>query len=173
MCRCGQTGCLEAVAGRWSLLEEATLRSDSSAPLRAAMAEHGRISLGDIGRAAHEGDPVSVELLLSRAQILGEVAASLVNFVNPGELVIGGGVLRAGTAPLQRIRDVVLRRSTRLASEGLTVRAASLDQMEGVIGAALLAAENLLAPAALARWVEDGSPLGHAAALQRHAAAFV
>lgn len=172
-CRCGQTGCLEAVASGWSLLMEATRRSDDSAMLSAALAARGRIALGDIGQAAHEGDAVSLEMLLTRAQILGEVAASLVNFVNPGQLVIGGGVLRAGTEPLDRIRDVVLRRSTRLASEGLTVRAASLDQTEGVIGAALLAAENLLAPSALARWVEDASPLGHAAALQRHATAFV
>ncbi|WP_404430524.1 ROK family protein [Microbacterium lacus] len=172
-CRCGQTGCLEAVAGGWSLLEEATRRSGASAMLTAAIADHGHVTLGDIGVAAHEGDPLSLEMLLARAQILGEVAASLVNFVNPGQLVIGGGVLRAGTEPLNRIKDVVLRRSTRLASEGLTVRAASLDQMEGVIGAALLAAENLLAPPALARWVEDASPLGHATALQRHDTAFV
>ncbi len=137
------------------------------------MTDNGRITLGDIGRAAHEGDPLSLEMLMTRAQVLGEVAASLVNFVNPGQLVIGGGVLRAGTDPLDRIRDIVLRRSTRLASDGLTVRAASLDQMEGVIGAALLAAENLLAPPALALWVEDAIPLGHAAALQRHATAFV
>lgn len=173
VCRCGLTGCLEAVASGWSLLAEATARAESSPMLRAAIAERGRITLGEIGHAAHEGDPVAVALLLRRAEILGEISASLVNFVNPGQLVIGGGVLRAGSAPLERIREVVLRRSTRLASDGLTVRAASLDQMEGVIGAALLAAENLLAPAALAKWVETGTPFGHAVALQRHAAAFV
>jgi predicted NBD/HSP70 family sugar kinase len=172
VCRCGQTGCLEAVAGGWSLVIEATRRSGESALLTEAIAERGRITLGDIGRAANEADPLALELLMARATVLGEVAAYLVTFVNPGQLVIGGGVLRTGTAALDRIGEIVLRRTTRLASDTLTIRAASLNQTEGVIGAALLAAENLLAPAALARWVEDATPLGHAALLQRHAAAF-
>lgn len=173
VCRCGQVGCLEAVAGGWSLLIEATQRAGESAVLTRAITDHGQVTLGDIGVAANEGDPVALELVDSRASALGEVAANLVNFANPGQLVIGGGVLRTGTGFLETISAVVLRRSTRLATEGLVIRAASLDQMEGVTGAALLAAENLLAPAALARWVEDGAPFGHASALQRNPAAFV
>ena len=173
LCRCGQVGCLEAVAGGWSLLVDATQRAGESAELTRAIEDHGRLTLGDIGVAANEKDPVALGLIDARASALGDVAASLVNFVNPGQVVIGGGVLRTGTDFLERISELVLRRGTRLATDGLVIRAASLDQMEGVTGAALLAAENLLAPAALARWVEDGSPLGHAAVLQRNPAAFV
>jgi len=54
-----------------------------------------------------------------------------------------------------------------LVTERLVVRAASLDHLEGVVGAGLLAASGLLAPASLTHWVESGSPLGHAAVLQR------
>lgn len=173
VCRCGSTGCLEAVAGGWSLLMEATRRAESSRTLSAALAETGRLSLLDIGLAAQAGDPLTHELLLPRAQILGEVAAGLVSFLNPGQLVIGGGVLRAGAAPLDRIAEVVHSRATRITTAQLTIRAASLDQLEGVGGAALLAAESLFCPPSLARWVDDATPLGHAAALQRIDAAFV
>lgn len=173
ICRCGQAGCLEAVAGGWSLLIEATRRVGESAVLTRAVADHGEVTLGDIGVAANERDPLALELIVKRATAMGEVAANLVNFANPGQLVIGGGVLRTGTEVVDTIREIVFRRGTRLATDGLVVRAASLDQMEGVAGAALLASENLFAPTALARWVEGGNPLGHAAALQRHPAAFV
>lgn len=173
VCLCGQTGCLEALVSGWSVLLEATRRSDESALLTRAVSDNGRITLGDIGVAANADDPLAMELLARSAAVLGDVAANLVNFANPGQLVIGGGVLRTGTTFIDMVAEIVRRRGTRLATEGLVVRGASLDQLEGVTGAALLAVENLLAPAALARWVEDGSPLGHAAALQRSPAAFV
>jgi hypothetical protein len=40
---------------------------------------------------------------------------------------------------------------------------------EGMIGAAILASEHLFGPASIGLWIEDGSPLGHAAPLQRAA----
>ncbi|MFD0790687.1 ROK family protein [Microbacterium insulae] len=173
VCRCGLVGCLEAVAGGWSLLAEATLRSEESPVFRRAIAERGQITLGDIGAAARDGDPLVRELVESRATAVGDVAANLVNFANPGQLVIGGGVLRTGEDFLEVISDVIRRRGTRLATDGLVIRAASLNQQEGVVGAVLLAAENLFAPAALAQWVETGTPLGHSAALQLRPAAYV
>lgn len=173
VCRCGQIGCLEAVAGGWSLLIEATRCADRSPLLARAIAERGRVELGDVGVAARAGDPVVRDLVARRAAALGEVAANLVTFANPGQLVIGGGVLRTGPELIDLIASTVRARSTRMASELLTIRAASFDQLEGVMGAAYLAAESLLAPSALARWVEDAAPFGHAAALQRHRAAFV
>lgn len=173
VCRCGLVGCLEAVAGGWSLLAEATRRAAESPVLEQALTERHQVTLGDIGAAAQAGDALVRELIEARASVIGDVAANLVNFANPGQLVIGGGVLRTGDDFLNIISAVIQRRSTRLATDGLVIRSASLDQKEGVAGAALLAAENLFAPAALARWIEDGNPLGHAAALQQLPAAYV
>ncbi|MCT9868306.1 ROK family protein [Paenarthrobacter aurescens] len=171
-CRCGKTGCLEAVAGGSSLLMEATDRSNESPALQKAIDSKGRLTLGDIGNAARNGDPLALQLIDQRARAIAEVAANLVNFCNPKWLVIGGGVLRTGTRFLEVLEAKVLERCTDLVADSLEIRPASLDHLEGVIGAALLGAESLLHPATLTRWVEDGSPLGHAAALQRHAAAF-
>ena len=49
-------------------------------------------------------------------------------------------------------------------NRGRTVTA-SLRDTEGTTGAALLAAENLLRPAALQLWLADGTPVGAAARL--------
>ncbi|UBU19175.1 hypothetical protein [Nonomuraea gerenzanensis] len=78
------------------------------------------------------------------ARTIATVAAGLADFCNPGTLVLGGGVLRTGGHLL----------------------------MEGVTGTALLAIEHVFSPATPPRWVEDGSPLGHAADLQRLSSSF-
>ncbi|BBH69761.1 sugar kinase [Actinoplanes sp. OR16] len=163
-CRCGRVGCLEAVASGWSLLEEATRRVQES-PRLSALA--GPLALGDIGAAALAGDPLANELVDRRVQALAEVVAHLVNFTNPGVLVLGGGALRTGPRFTELVAESVLARCTDLVTQDLVIRPASLDQMEGVIGAGLLAGGGLLAPASLAHWAESGSPLGHAADLQR------
>ncbi|MEU4560719.1 ROK family protein [Actinoplanes sp. NPDC023936] len=161
LCRCGRTGCLEAVASGWSLLEEATRRIAESPRLSLPL------TLGKIGAAAAAGDPLAVELVETRVQALAEVVAHLVNFTNPGVLVLGGGALRTGPRFIEMIAEAVLARCTDLVTRDLVIRPASLDQMEGVIGAGLLAGAGLLNPSSLTQWAESGSPLGHAADLQR------
>ncbi|AQZ71369.1 hypothetical protein BKM31_55585 [[Actinomadura] parvosata subsp. kistnae] len=172
VCRCGKTGCLEAVASGWALLIEATERAAESPAFSAAIRRRGHLTLADVGAAVVAADDLARELVGRAARTIATVAANLVNFCNPGALVLGGGVLRTGGYFLDVFREVILRRVTDLAGQGLEVRAASMDHMEGVTGAALLAVEHLFNPATLPRWVEDGSPLGHAADLQRLSNAF-
>ncbi|NQX03424.1 ROK family protein [Rathayibacter sp. VKM Ac-2856] len=172
VCRCGRVGCLEAVASGWSLLHAAQDRARES-PLLAEVVDRGdALALGDLGRAALEGDPLSMELLTSAGRIVAGVVANLVNVLNPGVVAIGGGVLRGGEYFVDLVTDAVRSGCTDLVAERLVIRAASLDQLEGVTGAALLAIENVLAPAGLTQWVGEGVPFGHATALQRYAGAF-
>ncbi|MGY1735779.1 ROK family protein [Geodermatophilus sp. SYSU D00684] len=170
LCRCGQTGCLEAVTGGWGLVRQATARAAESPVLSARLAERGHLTAQDVGLAARDGDPLADELVQRGARVIGVTVANLVNFVNPGTVVVGGGVLRVGDQVVRTLEETVRRRATRLAGQRLTVRPASLDFREGVTGAALLAVEQLFDPASVGLWVENGSPIGHAAPLQRAAA---
>ncbi|WP_425826826.1 ROK family protein [Streptomyces fractus] len=167
VCRCGRTGCLEAVASGWSMLEEAARRVDESPYLTAALGRDGQLTLGEVGAAAVDGDALALEMIDKRSRLVAEVIANLVNFCNPGVLVLGGGVLRTGPRFVDIVSSTVHARCNRLVTAGLTVRAASLDHLEGVIGAGLLATSCLFATAPLSHWVESGTPLGHATTLQR------
>ncbi|SFJ84130.1 ROK family protein [Amycolatopsis sacchari] len=173
VCRCGRTGCLEAVVGGWALLREATARAAEGPAFAAALRDHGELKGADLGNAVLAGDPLALELLDRSATVLAGVTANLLNFCNPGTLVLGGGVLKTGPRFLERLRDTVFERCTDLVCRDLTVRAASLTEHGGVIGAGLLAAGNLLTLPALTRWVDRGSPLGQAALLQRFSAEIV
>ncbi|MEU8664000.1 ROK family protein, partial [Actinoplanes philippinensis] len=75
ICRCGRTGCLEAVASGWSLLEEATRRAAESDRLSAVLTKHGTLSLGEIGAAAVAGDPHAREMNDRRGEAHAAVVA--------------------------------------------------------------------------------------------------
>jgi predicted NBD/HSP70 family sugar kinase len=169
VCRCGQRGCLDAVAGGWRLVQELTARAAESRLLSARLAERGELMAQDIGQAALEGDPVAVEAVLRSVRIVGQTTANMVNFVNPGTVVLGGGVLRTGNDLVQVFADTVRARVSPLAGQGLEIRPASLTFREGLVGGAILAIEQLFGPDSIGLWIEAGSPIGHAAPLQRAA----
>ena len=170
VCRCGQLGCLEAVASGWGLVQALTPRARESRFLTARLAERGYLTPEDIGAATVAGDELVRDAVMTSTRVVGATVANLVNFANPGTVVVGGGVLRSGPEVFQVLSDTVLHRVSRLAGQRLSIRPASLDFREGVIGAGLMAIENLFAPASVGLWVDDGTPIGRAATLQRSVA---
>src|SRR4051794_6354893 len=170
LCRCGKTGCLEAVASGWALVRTLTerARAGDSPFLAQRLKAQGHLTAEDIGQATAAGDEVVRSVVTSAARVTGSAIAGVVNFANPGTLVLGGGVLRTGLF-YEEFRRAVLEGAIELASQNLTVRPASLADTEGTTGAALLATENLLRPAALQIWLGEGTPVPAAARL--HSAA--
>lgn len=171
LCRCERTGCLEALAGGWGLVERLTLRAHESPFLDSTIRANGRLSAADIGRAAAAGDNLALSTVLEGARTVAATVANLVSFANPGTIVLGGGALRVGPRLVDTFEEVVRRRVSDLAGRDLTIRPASLDFSEGLVGAAHLAIECLFEPASLGAWVDNGSPIGHAALLHRTASA--
>jgi predicted NBD/HSP70 family sugar kinase len=104
----------------------------------------------DVGYAASEGDPVSIEIIRSCGQMIGEVLAGLVSFFNPGMIVIGGGVSSIGNLLLSSIRQVVLRRSLPLATRDLRIVFSAKGPDAGVTGAMALAIEHIFCVECLA-----------------------
>jgi predicted NBD/HSP70 family sugar kinase len=67
-----------------------------------------------------------------------------VSFVNPGLVVIGGGVAGLGHTLLAEVRSVVYRRSLPLATENLPIVLSELGEIAGVVGGARLASDMVL-----------------------------
>ena len=162
VCRCGNIGCLEAVAGGAALARSAAAaaREGRSELLRAALDRSGSVTAEDVGRAAAFGDPVAVELLQTAGRRIGAMLASVVNFFNPSLIVIGGGVAYSGDQLLASIREAVYRRSLPLATRDLAIQRSSLGGLGGVIGLAAMVMDQLFARECLARWIEFGTPAG-------------
>ena len=162
VCRCGNRGCLEALAGGAAIARqgEAAARDGRSRRLGAVLAESGRITALDVAREASHGDPVAVDILQAAGHRIGAMLASVVNFFNPSLIVIGGGVAGSGDHLLASIRETVYRRSLPLATRDLAIRFSSLGELAGISGAAAMAADQLFSRDVFARWVEKGSPAG-------------
>ncbi|HYI67361.1 MAG TPA: ROK family protein [Candidatus Limnocylindrales bacterium] len=160
VCRCGNVGCLEALAGGGALgrAGEAAAASGASPRLRTALDQHGTVTAADVARAASFGDPVAVGMLQDGGRRVGLVLASIVNFFNPSLVVIGGGVAQSGDQLLASIRETVYRRSLPLATRDLTIRRSSLGAQAGIIGASAMVVDQLFSRDSMARWKQTDGP---------------
>jgi glucokinase-like ROK family protein len=162
ICRCGNVGCLEALAGGAALARDAesAARGGRSSFLASVLEEKGWLEASDVTRGATHGDPACVELLTNAGQLVGRMLASVVNFFNPSLIVIGGGVAGAGDLLLATIRESVYRRSLPLATRELVVKRSALGDRAGVVGAAAIVTDELFRPSHLTQWLGVGTPNG-------------
>jgi predicted NBD/HSP70 family sugar kinase len=160
ICRCGNIGCLEALAGGGALGragEDAAIEG-RSARLRTALDQRGTVTAEDVARAASAGDPVAVVMLQGAGRRVGAMLASVVNFFNPSLIVLGGGVSNSPDVLLASIRETVYRRSLPLATRELLIQRSSLGGLAGVIGAASTVVDELFSREAIGMWLASGDP---------------
>jgi predicted NBD/HSP70 family sugar kinase len=141
LCRCGNAGCVEAVAGGAAL----------AAALRAEGIEAG--GSRDVVALMRAGNTRAAQLVRQAGREVGGVMASIVNFFNPSVIVIGGDIAEAGEHVLAGVREVIYSRSLPLATQHLSIRASELGDRAGVIGAAVMVVEYVLAPDTIDRTV--------------------
>ena len=160
ICRCGNIGCLEALAGGEAIgrAGAAAAVEGRSARLTTALDQRGTVTAADVARAASSGDAVAVALLQDAGRRVGSMLASVVNFFNPSLIVIGGGVANSPDLLLASIRETVYRRSLPLATRELFIQRSSLGGLAGVMGASSMVVDQLFSREALGAWIEAGNP---------------
>jgi predicted NBD/HSP70 family sugar kinase len=136
-CRCGNTDCLEALAGGPALLA------------RLAAAGGAAAGIPELAALAQGGDPAAVTLVRDAGRRVGEVLAGAVNLLNPAVIVLGGDLARAYDPLVAGVREVVFRRSTALATRRLTVVPSRAWDDAGLLGAAELVLDRVLSPEAV------------------------
>lgn len=137
-CRCGNTGCLEAVA--------------SGPALAAALSESARMDItGSQGviDLVRSGDPRALQVIRQAGRNIGDVVATCVNLINPSVVVIGGSLAQTGEHLLAGIREVVYSRSLPIATEHLRIAPSVSGRSAGVAGAAVLGISHVLSPDAI------------------------
>jgi glucokinase len=144
-CPCGNKGCWEQYASGSALVREGRALVESVSPMAERLVAlcHGRpenLTGHHITEAAAEGDEAAVELVEELGQWLGEGLAQLVAVLDPGILVIGGGVSDVGELLLTQARSAFRRNLTgRTHRPEPQIRIATLGNDAGIVGAADLA----------------------------------
>jgi predicted NBD/HSP70 family sugar kinase len=142
LCRCGNYGCVEALAG--------------GAALASKLREIGLEAQGsrDVVRHVRAGEMTAVRLVRDAGRMIGEILAGLVNFHNPTAIIVGGDIAEAEDQLLAGIREVVYQRSTALATRHLIIRRTRLGDRAGATGAALMVCDSLLSAEMVDRTLE-------------------
>ncbi len=160
VCRGGQLGCLEAIAGGWALARDGEIaaKDGKSAFLADRLKKKGFLSPIDISEGASTGDAYCIEVVARAGRVVGETLATLVNFFNPGMLVVGGTIASTGDLFLAAVRQTVYRRSLPLATRDLRIVPANPNHEEGLIGGAALAQTEIFSRTHMNKWITASSP---------------
>jgi glucokinase len=131
-CGCGRRGCVEAYAGGSAIVRRANARRSPGTP-----------AFADVDGVAAAGDAGCRGILDEAAAYLGVALAAAVNLLNPGTLVIGGGVARAWPPLVPRAMDRMKESALPPALASLAARETLLGPWAGAIGAAALARRSV------------------------------
>ena len=135
-CGCGNHGCIEAYCSATALIKraKAALEKDNDSSL----AKAAKISAKTVVDAAAAGDRLAVKIFDEYTDDLAQVIASMINFLDPDVIALGGGVANAGEFLLKPVREKYPKYVTFRAMEKTQVLAAKMGNDAGIIGSAVL-----------------------------------
>ncbi|WP_242868862.1 ROK family protein [Desulfotomaculum copahuensis] len=140
LCSCGNRGCLEALASGTAIARAARELVDAGGGAAILAAAGGRaVSAETVAAAAAAGDAEASGILTAAGRVLGCGVANLVNLLNPGLVVLGGGAMQAGRLLWQAMEDELQRRALSHPLGGVRLAPAALGSRSGVLGAVALA----------------------------------
>ncbi|MHA3703990.1 ROK family transcriptional regulator [Jatrophihabitans sp. YIM 134969] len=130
VCRCGNRGCLETVAG--------------GAALRTALTyTHGeRITLADIIAADRAGDERAGRAMSDAGVAVGRALAPVCTVLDPALVVIGGDC-SASVSLVDAVRRTLADTATPLRRQAVPVRASALGDQAEMLGAVALATQRM------------------------------
>ena len=139
-CVCGNTGCLETLASAPSIVRRARerLNRDSTSSL-SRLALNKNFTAEDVAHEAREGDDFAAMMIERTGKFIGTGVASVINLLNIDCIVLGGGVMDAGSLILNPIIQEAKRRAFQPCFDATRIVAATLGPDAAPIGVALLA----------------------------------
>lgn len=144
VCPCGQAGHLEAYVSATSVVLRVTerLEAGDSSSLKMKLDEAGEFSAVDIATHAEQGDALAREMIIETGEILGRGIVSMMHMIDPGIVVLGGGMNFGGMNSaigrifLETIRYMVRELTFPVLAEDTIIDFATLGSSCGFIGAA-------------------------------------
>jgi glucokinase len=139
-----QEGSLEFLAAGRALDQLAieAAREDANSFLGLRLTREGGVTGHDVVDGAKQGDAAAIRCLEIIGERLGIGIANAINTFDPQEVVIGGGVSAAGELLLESARRAAMRHVVPGAGTATRIRLARHGPRAGVLGAALIAAQE-------------------------------
>jgi len=143
-CRCGETGCLEAVAGGWALVQEVAAAGRPVSHIR------------ELVEQAARGDAEARARIRDSGRHVGDVLAAVVNLLNPRAVVVGGDMAPAYDTFVAGLRETLYAGATDVASRDLEILPSTYGAQAGVVGCAQLVLSDVLSATSLDKALAAG-----------------
>lgn len=147
-CGCGNRGCLEALASRTAMtkfLRNAIIKKGKKSVIsKLTNGDLQQIRSGTLAKALRRKDKLTQKVFKRTTKYLGAGIGSIVNFLNPEMIVLGGGVVEALDEDfIKKIRKAAKMYALPDTLKGVQIVKAQLGDDAGVLGAAALARQRL------------------------------
>jgi glucokinase len=158
---CPNRGCIEAYCSGQALERDATelALGKPGSRLSELIGENGRVGGRELAEAAEAGDPDAVLVVDNFARMLGVAIAGYVNVFEPDRLAIGGGLSRASHLFLDRAEREAASRALPALWRRVNIALAQGGADAGVIGAGVLAAQEVTGITTALRDTAIGHPM--------------
>jgi glucokinase len=144
-CPCGKRGCWERFAsgsGLGRLAREAAQAGKLVEVVRLVGGDPEAVRGEDLSSAAIRGDPAALEVMGGFAWWVALGLANLANALDPGVIVLGGGLIEAERVVMAPVRRAFSELVEAPWARGVEVLPAQLGETSGAVGAALLARQS-------------------------------
>jgi predicted NBD/HSP70 family sugar kinase/biotin operon repressor len=130
ICRCGNRGCLETIAGGPAIVELLRRSHDDD------------LTFERVIELVLEGDSGARRAIGDAGRVLGRSVATMVNAFNPELIIVGGYMCAAGDVLLDPLREAVNRYAIPSAAQDVRITGGVLGDRAEVLGALELAARQ-------------------------------
>ncbi len=140
-CKCGNVGCLEALASGTAIAREARVAVAAGTATQLSSMCGGdiwRITARMVADAARAGDELSREIYRRAGHYLGVGIINLMHIFNPQRIILGGSVMKAQDLFAPSMWEVINTRAWQVSREDFDIVEAALGDNVGILGAAAL-----------------------------------
>ena len=139
-CACGAHGCLEAYASRSAIEKriEGALRKGRHSVILDYLGSGKSISSSMIQKSIERDDELVIQCVDEASQYLSGGIASIINFINPKLIILGGGLIEAVDYFYRNTIKKARAKSLPVPATKIEFKKAALGDFSGVIGAAFL-----------------------------------
>lgn len=141
-CSCGRSGCWETYASVTALINQTkvAMHKHPESLMNALVKERGTVNGRTAFDAAKMGDKVGIQVVETYTKYVADGIMNMINIFQPQKLVIGGGISKEGDYLIKPIIEYVMKYDYNKFGERTEIKAATLFNDAGIIGAALAAA---------------------------------
>jgi glucokinase len=145
-CKCGNYGCLEALASGTAIARrarEASARQPESLMVKLVGGDNARISTETVVQAVQDGDALALEVWNDTIEYLAIGVSNIITMLAPDMVVVGGGVAEAGDLLFSGLRAEVAKRVFLVPLDRVKIEPPKLGGDVGVVGAMAVALQYL------------------------------